>query len=912
MKKVISFCMTFVMLIGIFKATVCADNEDAKTLIALYEFEDESFVEGSLVKDSSGNNYHGVVSGGNLTVAEGVYGKSINLNGNGYVSLPSELLDLMKTKSALTFNALVKKNAVQNQFLFSASKEHKTSTKNSIGIIDGLNYRYEANGKDYIRTNQRAAVDYEYVYLTAVFDFENGMSALYIDGEKQAEGTITQTLTDVGALVCGIGISPWNDPYYNGLIDSFAIYDGAMTDSEVHEIAGKITVTPVYSDAENGRQYRGEAVKSFKGMKINFPTTVKDGINFYNYTATENASLSCNVEYKTEGEYDYVIECTSEKNAAFEIADALLVDEKCAVEYIDLPMKVEGYEESEVKWTCESEFVRIEENKLVFIKTENTNRIVLTATITYEGEICTKKFEVLIHANDATPKTDIIATDINALGYVAVNGENLIDKNEFDYTANSFEGWTSGGVELNDNFTIGEGYNDCGAVFAQKSTLSTAEGSMNPYIPLPEHNGNDAFILTFAAYSPSVTSVEWSKISLCDKNGNVTTTVSGVFDGSNYKHGVKCAANWQINRIAFTPSENDEYIRIMIGWADNVGIDNISIVKAEKLMIDVSERYIDNITAYDEEPVVLGKGNVNCKVQFGESYVSKDVPESIEYEGEKYILVSDNNAKRVDSTTGSQVFDYKYAKENDVFIHPGVLNTQEDLERIAQKVKNGEEPYLSAYNTMISNPYAQIDTPRAVSVISRGGSGDNCALLYKDAARAYFCAIRWKIEGDSTYGDCARDILNAWSATLTTVTGNADRYLASGLYGYQIASAAEIMRDYPGFERDRMQKMLINVFYKPLTERFLYSNEYGGDHNGANITNYWANWDLCNMASAAAIGVFCDRRDIYDRVVEYYKFGAGNGSIFNAATNYASWWSATTRNAVDRYALGYNSSNTQK
>ena len=46
--------------------------------------------------------------------------------------------------------------------------------------------------------------------------------------------------------------------------------------------------------------------------------------------------------------------------------------------------------------------------------------------------------------------------------------------------------------------------------------------------------------------------------------------------------------------------------------------------------------------------------------------------------------------------------------------------------------------------------------------------------------------------------------------------------------------------------------------------------------------NYWANWDLCNMAFATALGVFCDRRDIYDRAQEYYKYGAGNGSIFNA------------------------------
>jgi hypothetical protein len=71
-------------------------------------------------------------------------------------------------------------------------------------------------------------------------------------------------------------------------------------------------------------------------------------------------------------------------------------------------------------------------------------------------------------------------------------------------------------------------------------------------------------------------------------------------------------------------------------------------------------------------------------------------------------------------------------------------------------------------------------------------------LLYVDVARAYQNALLWKITGNTANGDTARDILNAWSSTLTTVTGDAGRYLASGLYGYQMANAAELMRDYPG------------------------------------------------------------------------------------------------------------------
>ncbi|MCR2807594.1 RICIN domain-containing protein [Paenibacillus soyae] len=217
------------------------------------------------------------------------------------------------------------------------------------------------------------------------------------------------------------------------------------------------------------------------------------------------------------------------------------------------------------------------------------------------------------------------------------------------------------------------------------------------------------------------------------------------------------------------------------------------------------------------------------------------------------------------------------------FNHPGLLHTQADFDRMTQMVNAGTQPYLDGWNELVNSPYSQSGwTPRATATIIRGGTGQNYALLYNDIARAYQNALRWKISGSAAHGDTARDILNAWSSTLTTITGNADRYLASGLYGYQMANAAEIMRDYPGFDVAGMQDLLLNVFYKPLSERFLIGNEFGGDHNGAYIQNYWANWDLANMAATVAIGIFCDRRDIYDIGIEYFKHGAGNGSIYNA------------------------------
>lgn len=851
-----------------------------RDILAKYEFEDISFAENATVKDSSGNEFDGYVAGGDLAIADGVYGNSINMNGSGYIELPEELLTEMKALEGFSVNALVKKNKLQHQFLFSASAKHLTSGAVSLGVIDAFNYRYEANGNA-VTTGQRTTVDEDYVSLTATFDFANATGVLYIDGVQVGTRGISQTLENVNAAVLGIGVSPYNDGYYNGYIDQFEIYNSVLSSGEVARIAGLVTITPVYSDDENNRSYRGESIKARIGETITFEKSVKDNITFYNFDAINEGDLTTSVVYAEGLSYDYVINSTSDKNAAYKIADNVEIGGECSEYEIILCDTVPDVTGSSVTWSYDSDYVTFDGEKVSFEKLDYTYTVIFTATIEYEGENCTKNFAVLVHANDLTPTEGTRALDINGLGYEAADGENLIDESLFDYTCNSYTGWSSGGKALTDNFSIAEGYNDCSAIKAASLASSTAAGSINPYIPLPEHTGEETFIISFAAYADTSYSVVWSNAFLCDEEKNNTGFVWGTYDGTNYCYGVKASPCWTINRFAFTPAAEDKYIRLCIGWASNIAIDNISIVKADKLMLEVRERYVDNLTVYDDEQTVLGEGEYTQTLQYGEKYISEQVPETIEVDGVNYILVSNNSERDVKSDTEELTIDYRYIDEKDEFLHPGVLNTDTDLARIAQAIANEEEPYYSAYQAFTENSYANLGAARAVSVIYRGGTLDNCALLYQDAARAYFCAIRWRLTGDTVYADCARDILNAWSGTLKGAGGSSDRYLL-GIYFYQITAASELMRDYEGFELERMQDMLYLVCYKSISERFLYSSEYGKDHNDAHIMNYWANWDLCNMAFAISLGVLCDRRDIYNRATEYYKNGAGNGSIFNA------------------------------
>ncbi len=218
--------------------------------------------------------------------------------------------------------------------------------------------------------------------------------------------------------------------------------------------------------------------------------------------------------------------------------------------------------------------------------------------------------------------------------------------------------------------------------------------------------------------------------------------------------------------------------------------------------------------------------------------------------------------------------------QTQTFVHPGMLHKQSDIDRMRIQVNASAQPWLSGWNKLTANSHsASTYTARPVDTVYRGtGTPENYSRLYNDAAAAYALALRWHISGNAAYADAAIRVLNAWSSTLKVINGTSDKYLASGIYGYQMANAAELMRSYSGWAAAdfiRFQNMMITVFY-PMNHAFLTN------HNGACISHYWANWDLSNMASMISIGILSDNRSIYNEVVNYFKTGGGMGAIANA------------------------------
>lgn len=214
-----------------------------------------------------------------------------------------------------------------------------------------------------------------------------------------------------------------------------------------------------------------------------------------------------------------------------------------------------------------------------------------------------------------------------------------------------------------------------------------------------------------------------------------------------------------------------------------------------------------------------------------------------------------------------------------------------DIARIKTKLSAHADPWQASWDKLVSLEYSQSTyVNHAVAGVYRdtaNGVTANAELLWHDAAAAFNLALRWKIESNATYAEAASNILGAWGRTLKEFDVNDDEFLTAGLQGHQLVNAAELLRDYAPFESSGNAQAFTTMFQ----ETFLYKNlfflnhEAGSEHN---VRHFFASWELCNMASAMAFGVYTDNATLFDFVVEYFKTGEGNGAINIGISNLVS------------------------
>jgi Alginate lyase len=212
------------------------------------------------------------------------------------------------------------------------------------------------------------------------------------------------------------------------------------------------------------------------------------------------------------------------------------------------------------------------------------------------------------------------------------------------------------------------------------------------------------------------------------------------------------------------------------------------------------------------------------------------------------------------------------------FSHPVLLHGRADLDRIRRKVAAGEQPWKAGFEALRAHPQSRSDWKLRgpFAVVARGAPADrHNAEMVADANAAYQNALMWCVTGDEAHARKAVEVLDAWATTLERMEGR-DVQLAAGLNGFKLVNADETIRyTYPGWPADRIARfagLLRAVVYPPIRDFAPFAN---------------GNWDGACIKTMMATGVFCDDRAIFDRAVDYFRHGRGNGRLTHYVINEA-------------------------
>lgn len=208
------------------------------------------------------------------------------------------------------------------------------------------------------------------------------------------------------------------------------------------------------------------------------------------------------------------------------------------------------------------------------------------------------------------------------------------------------------------------------------------------------------------------------------------------------------------------------------------------------------------------------------------------------------------------------------------FVHPGILHSTEDLDRMKRAVALKEEPIYSGYKVFIENPVSQSSYKMQgpLEMVGRNPTVGQ-AVYDTDANAAHQNAVMWVITGDKAYAAKSIEIINAWSANLKSVTGR-DAVLMAGLGPFKMVNAAEIIRYTNAGWKDadikQTEKHFKEVIYPVIKDYAPFAN---------------GNWDAAALKTAMAIGVFCNDAQIFENALKYYVNGHGNGRLSHYIIN---------------------------
>ena len=221
-------------------------------LVAYYKFNETNF---ATAADSSGFGRSQAIFMNGATNVSGKFGNAVNLNGSSqYVALPNGLLTGLNDFTIATWVNLNSVTAWTRIFDFGADTDRYMFLTPSAGstVRFAITKFTGASEQQINGTSALGAGAWHHVAVTLKGSEGSGVGVLYVDGVVVGtNSTMSYTPDMIGRLVNAtnnfIGKSAFaGDPYLNGKVDDFRIYNGALSAAQ---IAALYALTPVAAAA---------------------------------------------------------------------------------------------------------------------------------------------------------------------------------------------------------------------------------------------------------------------------------------------------------------------------------------------------------------------------------------------------------------------------------------------------------------------------------------------------------------------------------------------------------------------------------------------------------------------------------------------------------------------------------------
>ncbi len=221
-----------------------------KQLTTYYRFNEAS---GTTASDASGLSPAATLVNGASFTASGKFGNGVSLNGSSqYVALPNGLITGLGDVTISAWVYLNSLNTWARVFDFGADTDRYMflSPYNGTGMRFAIT-KFTGNGEQGINGPALTAGAWHHVVVTLKADNAgSGVGTLYRNGVPVAtNATMTFTPDMIGRLVNAtnnyIGRSQYpGDPYLNGRVDDFRIYNGALSAAEIAALYALSPVAP--------------------------------------------------------------------------------------------------------------------------------------------------------------------------------------------------------------------------------------------------------------------------------------------------------------------------------------------------------------------------------------------------------------------------------------------------------------------------------------------------------------------------------------------------------------------------------------------------------------------------------------------------------------------------------------------